>query len=416
MIDYPNKLNIIFDKLDNFNIKPIIIGGYNRDFILNIASKDIDIELYGVSSLDKVEEILREFGSVNSVGKSFGVTKLLFEKLDLDFSLPRTDNKVDSGHTGFKITTDKNLDFKTATSRRDFTINAIGYDIKQKKILDPFNGVEDIKHKTLKAVDINKFDEDPLRVLRAIQFSARFNFTLDSQLLNKCKNMMQNNSLSELARERIFQEIKKLLLKSKSPSHGFLLLRKINGFNFFKEFLHLSHKDYDETLKTIDLFKSYNIESENTNIIIMLALLCYHFSLKDRETFLKRLTTQKDIIQNINLLLNNKESINLDKFTNYDIYTLATKLKIQTFIPFLKALNLGKKDTQLYSLEIKANLLNVYNEKMPAFLEGKDLLNLGLKPSKEFSIILENAYIAQMRGEFKTKEEAELYLKKKLLS
>jgi len=107
MIDYPNKLNNLFDKLLNLNINPIIIGGYVRDFLLKIKSKDIDIELYGISSFSKLEEILNEFGDVNSVGKSFGVCKLRVDDLDLDFSFPRIDSKIDKGHKGFEIKIDK---------------------------------------------------------------------------------------------------------------------------------------------------------------------------------------------------------------------------------------------------------------------------------------------------------------------
>jgi len=92
MIDYPNKLNIIFDKLLNNSIKPIIIGGYIRDSLLKKESKDIDIELYGINSFSKLEDILKEFGDVNSVGKSFGVCKLKVDDLDLDFSFPRIDS------------------------------------------------------------------------------------------------------------------------------------------------------------------------------------------------------------------------------------------------------------------------------------------------------------------------------------
>ena len=136
MIDYPKKLNIIFDKLLSNSIKPIIVGGFVRDFLLDLESKDIDIELYGINSFSKLEKILKEFGDVISVGKSFGVCKLKFNNLDLDFSLPRIDSKIDKGHKGFQIVIDSSLDFKTATSRRDFTINAIGYDVISKKILE----------------------------------------------------------------------------------------------------------------------------------------------------------------------------------------------------------------------------------------------------------------------------------------
>ncbi|MDQ1337773.1 MAG: hypothetical protein QG617_740, partial [Campylobacterota bacterium] len=172
MIDYPDKLNIIFEKLKSHRIRPVIVGGFIRDSLFKIESKDIDIELYGALTFKKLQKILQEFGTVNIVGKSFGVCKLKFEDYDLDFSFPRRDSKIRSGHRGFDVTIDSTLDFKTAASRRDFTINAIGYDVVEKKVLDPYNGINDLKEKILRAVDEKSFAEDPLRVLRAAQFCA----------------------------------------------------------------------------------------------------------------------------------------------------------------------------------------------------------------------------------------------------
>lgn len=98
MIQYPGILDTIFDKLRYHGIRPIIVGGYIRDYLVDIESKDIDIEVYGISSFAELQNILKEFGSVNVVGKSFGVCKLYFEGYDLDFSFPRSDNKIESGH------------------------------------------------------------------------------------------------------------------------------------------------------------------------------------------------------------------------------------------------------------------------------------------------------------------------------
>ena len=101
MIDYPKQFDKIFDKLDKNNAKVIIVGGYIRDSLLKIDSKDVDIEVYGISSFKQLENILQEFGDINIVGKSFGVCKLSLNDLDLDFTLPRSDNKIKPGHTGF---------------------------------------------------------------------------------------------------------------------------------------------------------------------------------------------------------------------------------------------------------------------------------------------------------------------------
>jgi len=98
MLKYPNKLDIIFDKLAKYNIKPVIVGGFIRDAILNIKSKDIDIELYNISSYEKLQTLLDEFGKINTVGKSFGICKLTMGELEIDFSFPRQDNKISKGH------------------------------------------------------------------------------------------------------------------------------------------------------------------------------------------------------------------------------------------------------------------------------------------------------------------------------
>jgi len=412
IITYPKILNPIFNELYKHDINPIIIGGYVRDFMLNIKSNDIDIELYNVASLKNVEKILKKFGNVNSVGKSFGVCKLAYKNLDLDFSLPRIDSKISQGHLGFNVEVDSSLDFKTATSRRDFTINAIGYDIKNQELLDPFHGLKDLKNKILKAVDITKFDEDPLRVMRALMFASRFEFNLDDALLFKCKKMMNENILQELPPQRIFQEIKKLLLKSKKPSYGFLILKEIDGFNFFDEFNSLKDKEYLDVISSLDYFKSYNFNDDNKSIIIMLSILLSKFSNNKIESFLNKLTNSKKIITDISTFVHTQ--FNLTQFDNYNVYKLATKVNIELYCYYLNAVNHNKTNKDIMILLKKAQALNVLNTKKKPILEGKDLINLNLKPSKLFSKILEDAYNAQLKEEFKNKKEALIWLKQYL--
>ena len=412
MIDYPNKLNIIFEKLKKLNIKPIIIGGFIRDKLLNIASSDIDIELYGINSLLEIEEILQEFGKVTSVGKSFGICKLFFEDLELDFSLPRTDSKVALGHKGIEVSTNKNLDFKTACSRRDFTINAIGYNIQEKRLLDPFHGKEDLQKKILRAVDLKKFSEDPLRVLRALVFASRFHFTLDKQLFLECQSMIHRHLLEELPKERIFNELKKLLLKSKKPSYGFSLLKKIDGFLYFNEFLTISEKKYEVILSSLNRYKNFNITDEKTTITSFLALLSYYFTEQTRASFLKRLTHEKTLISNIHLFINIAHILDIEALNDYKVYSLATKLSIKDFTPFLRALFNDKEKIIIENLENRAKKLDVFEKELPALLGGKDLLKKGLKPSKKFSDILERAYNLQIEKKLKTKEVIFKYLKK----
>ncbi len=340
MIDYPNKLDIIFDKLNKYGAKPIIVGGFVRDNLLSIKSKDIDIEVFNLSSYKQLKRILKEFGHINLVGKSFGICKLNLDDLDLDFSLPRKDNKISSGHRGFSVEINSSLSFKQAASRRDFTINTLGYDPMKKKLLDPFNGKEDLENKILKAVDLKKFAEDPLRILRGIVFCARFEFEMDNRLKKLCSSMIQNKILDELPTQRIFEEIKKMLIKAKKPSIGFRLLKELSK----NSLLNLKEDSLKELLKLIDKIPTLKL-------------------------------TQKQ----------------LNKLTN----TILTIIYDSTCQDSLK-----KELTKI--------------TKPFPILQGRDLIEFGLTPSKDFSSILNKAYQAQIKGEFTDIINAKKYLKKLL--
>ena len=369
MFNYPIKLDKIFDKLIQNDAKPIIVGGYVRDSLLKIVSDDIDIEVYNIASFEKLEDLLTEFGSVNSVGKSFGVCKLDFKGFHLDFTLPRIDNKVSVGHCGFDIKIDTSLDYKTASSRRDFTINTIGYDIASRSLLDPFDGITDLKNKVLKVVDAKKFAQDPLRVLRAMQFCARFELKADEQLISICKDMCHNHLLEELAQERLFEEFKKLLLKSEKPSIGLEFLKQIDAFEFFYE-LDLKQRDWDFTLEIVDRCEK--------NLIIKIASLCYKMPSKHKKSFITKLTNQKQLLKEIT---NYHHIIDNIVFKKEPLkYHIIKDADIQSIDIFLKALNIEDKKLQ----------------KLQPIINGKDLVKLGFKPSKEFSKLLQLIYEMQL--------------------
>ncbi|MDD2651986.1 MAG: CCA tRNA nucleotidyltransferase [Sulfurimonas sp.] len=405
IIDYPIEIDIIFDTLKKSGIKPILVGGYIRDKLLNKKSKDIDIELYGVSSLAKVEKILQKFGDVNSVGKSFGVCKIVFKGYDLDFSLPRKDNKIKSGHRGFDVEIDSNLDFKTAASRRDFTINAIGYDIIEKKIVDPFNGKEDLKNRILRAVNLDSFGQDPLRVLRAAQFCARFNFQIEYNLYLTCKDMVSKHLLDELPKERVFEEIKKLLLKSQKPSRGFKLLKEF-GFDFFTENMFIT-----------DIVAKKLTTNKQTNLVLMLAALCYNFKQKETELFLTKLTNEKKLFQRVVALIETHKKLN-DLNDDYALYKLAVLTNIGELLILSSSIYTLKGNSEMVKkcedIYKRAKELGIIDKKLPPLLMGRDILKLELHPSANFSQILNDAYEAQMHGKFKNHDEASIWLKEYL--
>jgi tRNA nucleotidyltransferase (CCA-adding enzyme) len=202
--------------------RALIVGGWVRDRLMGPStglgaghpSKDIDIEVFGVDA-DRLKDLLKAFGSVNTVGESFTVYKVA----GLDVSLPRRESKTGRGHRGFTVSGDPALPLKEAARRRDFTINAIAWDPLTGEYEDPFDGRGDLERRILRAVDPVTFGDDSLRVLRAIQFAARFEFDVDADTQALCRTI----PLDDLPAERIWGEIEKLLLRARTPSIGFAL-------------------------------------------------------------------------------------------------------------------------------------------------------------------------------------------------
>lgn len=198
--------------------RALLVGGGVRDLLLSKEVKDFDIEVFGVEA-EKLEDILRPFGKVMTVGKSFGVLKVSINRtIDIDVSLPRRDSKTGSRHADFSVATDPFMAISEAARRRDFTINAILADPLTGKIVDPFHGVADLKNKTLRVVDEETFVDDPLRVLRAMQFVGRFELVVDEHSRRLMTSM--TDSLKHLSKERVYEEWRKLLLKAERPSLG----------------------------------------------------------------------------------------------------------------------------------------------------------------------------------------------------
>ena len=198
----------------------LIVGGWVRDRLMGATalgageSKDVDIEVFGVPA-DRLRDLLGAFGSVNIVGESFTVYKVG----DIDVSLPRRESKTGRGHKGFAVTGDPSMTPVEAARRRDFTINAISWDPLTGEYVDPFDGRGDLDRRLLRAVDLQTFGDDSLRVLRAVQFAARFEFALEERTQRLCREI----PIDDLPSERIWGEIEKLLLRASRPSIGFAL-------------------------------------------------------------------------------------------------------------------------------------------------------------------------------------------------
>ncbi len=162
--------------------RALIVGGWARDQLLGRPSKDVDMEVYGVPA-SELKTLLERFGPVNTVGESFTVYKVA----DVDVALPRRDSRVGRGHRGFDVAGEPSLSVAEAARRRDFTINAIAWDPLTGEYEDPYEGRRDLEARVLRAVDPRTFGEDSLRVLRAVQFAARFEFELEPGTREICR-------------------------------------------------------------------------------------------------------------------------------------------------------------------------------------------------------------------------------------
>jgi tRNA nucleotidyltransferase (CCA-adding enzyme) len=198
--------------------RTLCVGGFVRDRLLGLESTDLDLEVFGIPQ-ERLPALLSAFGRVEPIGQAFPVYKLG----RIDIALPRRESKSGHGHKGFAVAGDPHISFEEAARRRDFTINAIGWDPLTDEYLDPFKGREDLDRRLLRVVDPQTFADDSLRLLRAIQLAARFELRLDPASAAICRAI----SLDDLPAERVWGEFEKLLLKAERPSIGFALARRL---------------------------------------------------------------------------------------------------------------------------------------------------------------------------------------------
>ena len=429
--------------------KAIIVGGSVRDHFLKLTIKDYDIEVYGLEHIEQLEEILKKYGSVNLVGKSFGILKFVHHGEEYDFSFPRTEKKIAKGHDGFEISCNGLMNFTEASFRRDFTINAMGYDIEERNFIDPYGAKDDMERKVLRHINDKSFREDPLRVYRAVQFCARFGYSLAEETTLLCKKMVEDGVLEELPKERIYMEFKKLLLKSPKPSIGFELMQKLGILKYYPELKairgipqsSLWHPEGDvwiHTLMSVDKMVKLKTGDEKYDLKMMFGVLCHDFGkathtqirpdrisaighevagVEPTKRFLYRLTNEHSFINSI-LLLVEYHMAPSQYFRNgakdRTIRKLSTKVNIEEIVTVARADFLGRTTEAsirgVYEagdwLITKANNLDVHNHPPKPIIQGRDLINFGLQPSKEFKIILDKVYTAQLEGIISNYDEA----------
>ena len=451
----PKIIYTLSSELKKRSAKAIVVGGSVRDHFLNLPIKDYDIEVYGLKEIRELEDILSQYGCVNLVGKSFGILKFQYDGEEYDLSFPRIEQKTGFGHRGFEVSIDGEMSFKEASRRRDFTINAMGYDIEEHKFLDPYNGQKDIRDRLLRHIDNDTFIEDPLRIYRAIGFSARFNFQLSDDTFILCQNMVRRGALDELPQERIYSEFKKLLLKSPKPSIGFELMRELDILSYFPELkaiidvpqspkYHPEGDVWTHTMMALDAMVTLLGHDEKENLRYMFAILSHDFGkathttieedgnirsighekagVEPTKSFLYRLTQEHDFINSILPLV--EHHLKPSQFyqagaKDRAFRRLATKVNIERLVVVAKADFLGRTTKESlqgiyhageWMLEC-AKELDVENRALENLVQGRDLITLGLNPSPQFKEILNDIYNLQLDGKLSNKKEALEYIR-----
>ena len=416
-----------------------LVGGCVRDAMLGLPATDLDIEIYGIEASALIELLSSHFG-VDLVGESFGVIRL--RDLPIDVSLPRRESKRGLGHRGFKIVSDPQMDPREAASRRDFTINAIALDPVNGSIFDPFGGIADLKSRILRHTT-EKFSEDPLRVLRGMQFAARFEFQLAPETIELCRQIEPEG----LAPERILGEWNKLILKGTRPSLGLAFLRDCGWIRHFPELEALIgceqnprwHPEGDvwiHTLHCMDVFASERIGLEREDLIVGFGVLCHdlgkpattireedgRITAKNHDVvgveltrqFLGRLTGEEKLIEEVvSLVACHLAPIQLfaSKVNDSAIRRLANKVgRIDRLVRVSSADMRGRPPLVVDRFEAgdwlleRARALSIDAQPPTALLMGRHLIELGLEPGPHLGRVLEECFARQIEGEFDTLE------------
>lgn len=431
--------------------KPYMVGGCVRDALLRAPVVDIDIEVYGLGSRQIEAALRKEFGII-TVGAAFGVTKL--KDFPVDVSVPRRENRTGVKHADFDVQADPTMTPKDAAERRDFTLNAILWDPISGEIVDPWQGQKDLDDRVLRHVS-PKFSEDPLRVLRAMQFAARFEFTVAPETIALCRTLSQ----ADLPPERLMEEWSKLILRGVKPSAGLNFLRDCGWSKFYPE-LHAMidvpqdpewHPEgcvWTHTALCLDAFAKERKGDRDEDLIVGLALLLHdigkatttkkephdnrwHAYGHEEESFnlapkfLGQITREVKLIESILPLVRwhaQPWELFRAKAGDAAVRRLANKVvRIDRLVRLDEADRKGRgsKSTAEPSpqgiwLTERAAALHLEDSAPKRIVLGRHLIALGHKPAGWFSEVLEEAFEAQLDGAFADEAAGITWLKERM--
>jgi tRNA nucleotidyltransferase (CCA-adding enzyme) len=427
--------------------RPRLVGGCVRDWLRGEEAKDFDIEVYGLD-YEKMGRALAAFGPTDIVGRSFGVLKVRIAGVEYDFSLPRRESKTGAGHRGFAVEPDPQLTEAEAAARRDFTVNAMAYDPLEDRLLDFFGGQDDLNKKVLRHTG-PAFTEDPLRVLRAFQFAARFEFMLAPETATLCRSIA--HTYAELPVERVWGEWDKWATKAVKPSSGLVVLKQTGWLKHFPEIAALDglpqepewHPEGDVFIHTgccldsLVQLDSWRAGSPGTRRLLSLAVLAHDFgkavTTKQAErrgklrwvspeheaaggplsdSFLARIGAPLALVEHVRPLVIN-HLLHHDgpaEYRDTTVRRLARKIEPATLdelMAVMRADHLGRPplvsaetEKRLGFLRIAAQRLALEHAAPKPIIQGRHLIALGRSPGPQFKPALDAAFESQLDGAF----------------
>jgi tRNA nucleotidyltransferase (CCA-adding enzyme) len=420
--------------------KAYLVGGCVRSALMGEVAEDFDLEVFGLTP-DQLESVLQQYGKAAKVGKAFGIYKL--SGLPVDVGLPRTERKHGSGHRDFEIDIDPFMSIESAARRRDFTVNAIYYDIMEDQFQDPLGGRADLRGKILRHCS-SRFSEDPLRVLRAMQLAARIPAKVAPETMEICRKL----DPGLLSPERFFGEWEKLLLVGKEPSAGLNFLKESGWVRFFPELAGLVgcqqdprwHPEGDvwvHTLHCMDAFARNRSGNRDEDLIVGFAVLCHDMGkaltsdlvdgkirshghesagLKPARKFLKRLNVANRLTEVILPLVKchmRPAVLHSQKSSPSAIRRLARDCgRMDLLLRVFQADAAGRPPMPDNSEEAvawlmqEARALDVERSGPKPIIGGSDLLERGWEGGPAMGAFLDQAYEAQLDGVFTTRKEA----------
>ncbi len=402
------------------------VGGYVRNQLMNVApeaGEDIDIEVYFLS-IGELQALLSRYGTTRLVGKSFPVIKISGHQ-EWDFTLPL---KPDSS-------------FAEACARRDFTINSMMMDVLSGEIIDFYGGRRDIDNHFIRHTNPAVFTTDPLRVYRAMQFAARFIFSIHPETIE----LIMQTDLNSVNRERIYEELKKLLMLSPEPSIGLRYLQITGVLERMHPLLfkliacpqspqhHPEGDVWEHTLLVVDQAARLKASSSNPEALMLAALLhdlgkpgttqvkgdkitTYgHDVLGEKlaRSFLQELTHNQTVINEAAILVReHMHPILLYKdrqhVTDKAIRKLVNRVNLKELLLISEADFMGRNVERDFEVIRKWFLEKVFSlgldpdKRIKPLVQGRDLLKMGFQPGPAYTATLADAFELQLEG--KTKE------------